>query len=133
VARRWILLVDDDPLQLQTLAEFISGPDIRVTTATDAIQAFIQARDLKPALIISDIQMPNFGNGDITLRELRKDERLRGIPFIFVTGMDLQRATSLLPAGDPTVRLLPKPIDWAVLEKWVFELAGLKIGPETSK
>jgi CheY-like chemotaxis protein len=128
-SRRWILIVDDDPLMLQIIEKFVQGPDIHTTTASDAKQAFIQARDLKPALIISDMMMPGF-YGTATLFELRKDPRTAGIPFIFVTGMTPEKAQALLPPNDPKIRLLTKPIDWAKLGDLVNELSGLKINIE---
>ncbi len=127
--RRWILIVDDDPMMLKMMEEFVHGPDMRVTTAADALQAFIQARDLHPALIISDMQMPGF-YGTATMTELRKDPKTADIPFIFVTGMELAKAEALIPVGAPKVRVLPKPIDWEKLERMVEDLTGLKIGPE---
>jgi CheY-like chemotaxis protein len=128
--RRWILIVDDDPFMRQILEDYVKGPDINATTANDAMQAFIQARDLKPALIISDMQMPGF-YGSATLVELRKDPRTSEIPFIFVTAMDPAKAQALLPRNDPKVRLLTKPVDWAKLGALVTELTGLKIESET--
>ena len=128
--RRWILVVDDDPLMIKMLEEFLQGPDFTVTIASDAMQSFIQARDLKPALVISDMVMPGGHTGDAALRELRKDEKLRAIPFIFVTGMEPSKAQALLPAGDPTVRLMTKPIDWELLRKNIEELSGIKIAKE---
>jgi len=133
MARRWILIVDDDPMMLQVLEKFVQGPEIYVTTASDAKQAFIQARDLKPALIISDMMMPGF-YGTATLFELRKDPRTGGIPFIFVTGMTPAKAASLIPANDPKVRMMTKPIDFDKLADSIRELTGLVItrepGPE---
>jgi two-component system, sensor histidine kinase and response regulator len=129
MARHWILIVDDDPLMLQMLEKFIQGPDIHVTTASDAKQAFIQARDLKPALIISDMMMPGF-YGSATLFELRKDPRTGGIPFIFVTGMAEEKARKLLPPNDPKIRLLFKPFDWKKLADAVRELTGLTLTTE---
>ena len=128
--RQWVLIVDDDPLILQVLEEYVSGPQIRVTTASDALQAFIQARDLKPALIISDIQMGHFGTGDSTLREMRKDERLRSIPFIFISGMEPEKAKLLIPSDDPKIRLMTKPIDFERLSAMIFELTGLTISSD---
>lgn len=124
---KWVLVVDDDPMLLEVISGFLEGCGARVTTASDAMQAFIQARDLKPALVISDIQMPQYGTGDAALRELRKDPRLRGIPFIFMTGMALDKAAALLPKDDPTVRLMGKPLDFDKLAAWVKELAGIEI------
>ncbi|HXT01031.1 MAG TPA: response regulator [Elusimicrobiota bacterium] len=127
--RRWILIVDDDPMMLQMLEQFVRGPEIHVTTASDAKQAFIQARDLKPDLIISDMMMPGF-YGTATLYELRKDPRTGGIPFIFVTGMAPAKAQALLPPNDPKIRLMTKPIEFAKLAEAVKELSGLVIGAE---
>lgn len=124
MARRWILVVDDDPLTLQVVEEFLQDSGFHVTTAADAMQCFIQARDLKPVLVISDIQMPGYGSGDAALRELRKDPRLASIPFIFITGMDLEKAHKLLPSNDPTVRLIRKPLDWELLRRMIAELTG---------
>jgi CheY-like chemotaxis protein len=124
---RWILIVDDEPMMLQMLSEAVEGPDIRVTTAPDAKQAYIQARDLKPALIISDMNMPGF-YGSATLVELRKDPRTADIPFIFVTGMVPEKARALLPQSDPKVRLMAKPIDFVALKAAIHELTGMTIG-----
>jgi len=129
MARRWILIVDDDPLMLQVLEKFVQGPEIYVTTASDAKQAFIQARDLKPALIISDMMMPGF-YGTATLFELRKDPRTGSIPFIFVTGMAPEKVKTLLPPNDPKIRLMTKPIDFDKLAQAVKELSGLVIATE---
>jgi len=129
MARRWILIVDDDPLMLQVLEKFVQGPEIYVTTASDAKQAFIQARDLKPALIISDMMMPGF-YGTATLFELRKDPRTGSIPFIFVTGMAPEKVKTLLPPNDPKTRLMTKPIDFDKLAQAVKELSGLVIATE---
>lgn len=132
MALRWILIVDDDPMMLQVMEGYVRGPDIRVTTATDAKQAFIQARDLKPALIISDMMMPGF-YGSATLYELRKDPITGSIPFIFVTGMAPAKAQSLLPPNDPKIRLLTKPIEFEKLAAAVKELSGLVIGETGSE
>ncbi len=129
-SRRWVLIVDDDPDMLNLLTEFVHGPEMKVTTATDALSAFIQARDLRPALVISDMQMPGF-YGAATLTELRKDPRT-SMPFIFVTGMGLEKAQALVPPGTPGVRFLAKPVDWDKLERYVFELTGMKIGPDSN-
>lgn len=124
---RWILIVDDDPLMLDLLGRVVEGPDVRVTTASDAKQAYIQARDLKPALVISDMMMPGF-YGTAALFELRKDPRTGSIPFIFLTGLTPEKARTLLPPGDPKIRLLSKPIDFAALGSAVHELTGMTIG-----
>lgn len=109
------------------MSDMLCGPNYEVTTAPDALQGFIQARDLKPLIVISDMEMPGYGTGDVGLKDLRKDPRLRHIPFIFVTSMDQEKAKLLLPQGDPTVRLMSKPVDWVKLRAWIKEMCGLEI------
>lgn len=123
--RKWILLVDDDPAILFTLSDALAHPELTITTANDALQAFLQARGISPLLIISDIQMPGFGDGTRTLKMLREDPRIPRVPIIFMTGMDLAKARALLPANDPTVGLIPKPLDLEKLRDYVWKVAGV--------
>ena len=127
MAKNWILIVDDDPAILAVTEAAIAHPALSITTASDALQAFIQARDIKPILVISDIQMPGYGNGPDALKKLREDPRIPRVPFIFVTGMRLDKAKELLPPDDPLIRLMPKPIDYAVLRKLVWGYARIPL------
>lgn len=123
--KKWILIVDDEPANLMLLESVLEHPEFNVTTATDALQAFIQARDLKPFLIISDINMPGYGDGTTTLKRLRQDPRVPICPIIFVTAMDLADARKLLPNNDPTIGLLQKPVNLVMLRDYVWKLAGI--------
>lgn len=122
---KWLLMVDDDPAILAILEDALAHPGLRITTASDALQSFIQARDIKPFLIISDIQMPGFGYGTQTLRMLREDPRIPRVPILFMTGMDLIKARELLPADDPSIGLISKPLDLVRLREYVWRLAGV--------
>jgi CheY-like chemotaxis protein len=123
MAKKWILLVDDDPTVLAVLEAALEHPDLNVTTASDALQAFIQARELKPFLIISDIKMPGYGDGTTTLKRLREDPRVPACPIIFITAMELEEARRLLPANDPLIGLMRKPLELKVLREYVWKLA----------
>lgn len=125
MSKKWLLLVDDDPAILFILEEALQHPSFTITTANDALQGFIQARDLKPFLIISDIQMPGFGTGPSALKRLREDPRVPKCPIIFMTGMDLTKARELLPKNDPTIGLISKPIDIQKVRDYVWKLAGI--------
>ncbi|NNN07387.1 MAG: response regulator [Elusimicrobia bacterium] len=125
MAMKWVLIVDDDPAILMLLSTVLEHPELRITTAEDALQAFIQARDLKPLLIISDIMMPGYGDGTTTLKRLREDPRVPVCPIIFITAMDPAQARPLLPSNDPTIGLMQKPVDLHRLRDYVWKLAGL--------
>jgi DNA-binding response OmpR family regulator len=51
--KKWILLMDDDPTISTVLEAALSHRGLTITTAQDALQAFIQARDLVPLLIMN--------------------------------------------------------------------------------
>jgi CheY-like chemotaxis protein len=123
--KKWVLVVDDDPLMLDLIGSAIEHPELSVTTASDALQAFIQARDLKPFVIISDIQMPGFGDGSTILKRLRAEARMPRMPIIFMTGMNISEAAALLPKNDPTIGLMQKPVDVNMVRDYVWKLAGL--------
>ena len=122
--KKWILVVDDDPSILSMVADALEHPALSVTTATDAAQAFVQARDLKPVVIVSDIQMPGH-DGPSIIEHLRADANVPRMPIVFMTGMDLVKARELLPKGDPTIRLVQKPFDLEMVRDCVWDLAGL--------
>ena len=128
--KKWILTVDDDPAILNILEGALAHPELTITTASDAQQAFIQARDIAPLLIICDIMMPGSGDGTTMLKLLRADPRIPRVPIIFMTSMDLKKARALLPFNDPTIGLIPKPLDLDKLRKYVWDLAGVAAPPD---
>lgn len=134
MAKKWVLVVDDDPLIMMVVADALEHPQIKVTTASDALQAFIQARDLKPIAIISDINMPTFGDGSTILKKLREDPSMPRIPVIFMTGMELSKAQELLPKNDPAIGLMSKPVNLDLLRDYIWKLAGIApAAPPTGK
>ena len=113
--QRWVLVVDDDPSIVALLTDLLESVGCSVTSATDAMQASIQAQTLKPILVITDMMMPGYGTGADVLKRLRADPNLKGVPVVVLTGMLPDQARSVLPANDPLLRLIFKPIDWKVL------------------
>ena len=126
MAKKWVLIVDDDPSILAIVSEAIEHPALSLTTAADAMQAFIQARDLKPLVIITDINMPG-EDGSSILKRLREADpvMMKTVPIIFMTGMALAKAAELLPKNDPMVGLVQKPLNLEMLRGYVWKLAGI--------
>ena len=127
--KKWVLVVDDDPGVLSLVATALEHPVLSMTTAADSLQAFIQARDLKPIVIIADIQMPGYGDGSTILKRLREDSKIPRVPIVFMTAMDLVKARELLPKNDPMVGLMAKPLDLKALRDYVWKLAGIAVPP----
>ena len=79
------LVVDDDPVSLMLLSAWASGAGLTPATATDGLQAHrILLSGLKPAVIITDIEMPNL-DGRALIKRVRENVALSTIPVIVVS------------------------------------------------
>lgn len=123
--KKSILIVDDDPRILTLLEDALAHPDLTLTKASDALKGFIMARDVPPLLIICDIQLPGYGDGMKMLKLLREDPRVPRVPFLFITGMEQKKALAMLPPGDPSIRLMSKPLNLTKLRDYVWKLTGV--------
>ncbi|MDT3404201.1 fused response regulator/phosphatase [Mucilaginibacter terrae] len=82
-----ILLVDDNPLFLKLLIKSFTRKGFSCNSAHDAIQALELLKGMAPDVIISDYEMPVM-NGLEFRQQVLADERLRDIPFMFLTGFE---------------------------------------------
>lgn len=81
-----ILLVDDDPaIQVIVAATLDASGDVTVTRAGSAEEGLALARAGTPDLILLDHFLPDVDGPDV-LTELRRDDDLRDVPVIFLTG-----------------------------------------------
>lgn len=121
--RSFILVVDDDELIRDMIVSKLEGAGYRVTSATDAAESVIQAEGMKLSLIVSDIEMPGFGSGVDALKKLRASSMIpKNLPVVFVTGMPPKEAQKIVPKNDPYIRLMHKPVDWKLLETFIYDM-----------
>ncbi len=85
-----ILLVDDNPLFLKLLKQAFAKSGISCDTALSVTEALEHLQHHTPDIILSDYEMPG-RNGMDFRRELMNEERLKDIPFIFLTGVSDER------------------------------------------
>jgi two-component system, OmpR family, response regulator len=81
-AMRHVLVVDDDTATLGLISEYLSGQDIRVSTATDSREMAWVIAETIVDLIILDLKLAN-EDGLKLLRELRATD---DVPIIVLTG-----------------------------------------------
>lgn len=81
-----ILVVDDSATQLEVLRDALEDRGYRVLTASNGIEAIGQVQACPPALILSDVLMPEL-NGYHLCRLLKNDPATAIIPIILLTNL----------------------------------------------
>lgn len=81
-----ILIVDDTPVNLAMIVEYLEGYGFAIRTARSGETALRSIHYDPPHLILLDILMPGI-DGFETCRRLQADERTRDIPVIFMTAL----------------------------------------------
>jgi EAL domain-containing protein (putative c-di-GMP-specific phosphodiesterase class I) len=102
-----VLVVDDEPLVLRSLARIFAGAGYQVESANDgaAAQALLQHHAFD--LVVSDIDMP--GISGIQLLRIVREHDL-DVPFLLVTGNPgLESAMKAMEYG--ALRYLTKPVE----------------------
>ena len=109
-----VLVVDDDPCIVDFVRMALEDEGYTVVTAVSGHTMGV-ARDLRPAVILLDIAMPDMDGVEVS-KCLRRDPRTAGIPIIVMSAQDRLRAvTALMPVNDR----LPKPFELDHLYKKV--------------
>jgi class 3 adenylate cyclase len=109
-----IILVDDNPSNLRAGKNVLSEK-YEVFTVPSAAKMFEILKDIKPAMILLDIEMPEM-SGYEAIRDLKAREETRDIPVIFLTGKtDTENELEGLDLG--AVDYITKPFQPALLLK----------------
>jgi DNA-binding response OmpR family regulator len=85
--RRKILVVEDDPDQLEAIRGNLKAAGFAIGTATNGVDALVKTRTVTPDLIVLDLMLPQLNGLDIC-KTLREDPATASIPVIMLTGMD---------------------------------------------
>jgi DNA-binding response OmpR family regulator len=104
-----ILLIDDDPKQIQFLAAILRRHEYRVFAALDGRDGLSKAAAKPPDLILVDLYMPDI-DGQATMRLFKAHPTLQHIPLICLTVSNrLDDKLSAFEAG--AVDYITKPFD----------------------
>jgi CheY-like chemotaxis protein len=104
-----ILVVDDQPINVQLLKRKLEREGIRVTAAYNGLEALDFVKKEKPDLILLDVMMPDMDGIEVCQR-LQSHEDTRGIPVIFITARTAKES-KLEGLGVGAVDYITKPID----------------------
>ena len=120
-----VLIIDDDPEFTEAVSNVLDAKGYDVDSAPNGKIGVAKAKEQKPDIILLDVMMTTKSEGFDVAREMYKDEKLRNVPVIIITGV---RKEMSLPFGFepdetwlPVKGVLEKPVKPEVLLKTVEE------------
>jgi adenylate cyclase len=84
-----ILIVDDEPFNLDLLEQELADYDYAIERATDGVEALEKTGTFRPDVILLDYMMPKM-NGLEVVKKLRASEQHKAIPVILLTAKATQ-------------------------------------------
>lgn len=119
-----ILIVDDNPANVEILQMRLMANSYAVITAADGEMGLTMAREKLPDLILLDIMMPKMDGFEVC-RQLKGDPNLPFMPIILVTAKTESKdvVAGLEAGGD---EYLTKPVDHAALVARVKSMLRIK-------
>jgi signal transduction histidine kinase len=121
-----VVIAEDSPTQAELLRTTLTEAGYGVTVAANGREALASARVVKPAVVITDVVMPDM-DGYQLCRAVKSDDRLRDVPVMIVTSLSaIDDIVMALESGaDNFIR---KPFDpRALLARLDFLLANRKL------
>ncbi|AVP56997.1 hybrid sensor histidine kinase/response regulator [Pulveribacter suum] len=85
-----VLVVDDSITVRRVTQRLLAREGYRVALAADGLQALERLQEERPAVVLSDIEMPRMDGFDLA-RNIRADEALRELPIIMITSRIAQK------------------------------------------
>jgi len=105
-----ILIVEDDEDSRVYLEQALAAQGYEIASAGNGVQALEYCNTDPPGLIISDIMMPEMDGFELC-RQIKKDESLKAIPFVFYTATYIDSRDKELGLSLGALRYLIKPMD----------------------
>ena len=85
-----VLVVDDSLTVRRVTQRLLTREGYRVVTAKDGLDALERLAEERPAVMLSDIEMPRMDGFDL-LRNVRADARLAGLPVVMISSRIAQK------------------------------------------
>jgi two-component system, OmpR family, response regulator VicR len=93
-----ILFIEDEPTLQKELEEILNQENFQILSSFDGTQGLEMAKKEKPDLILLDLILPK-KDGFEVLKELKADDKLKGIPVIILSNLegtgDVEKALEL--------------------------------------
>ena len=117
-----VLIVDDEPFNIEVLEQALDGTDYQVVSSANGQEAWEKIQSEQPDLILLDLMMPVM-DGFAVLAKVKENSMLRDIPIIIVSAEhDSKSVVKGIKQGAEDY--LTKPVDTAQFLKKVKEFLG---------
>lgn len=114
-----ILVIEDDEYSRDALAHLLTAEGYEAESANDGESGIAQAQELRPDVIVLDLNLPGI-DGNQVIRMLRKDQLLREVPILVVTGDEDRAGQSAVEMG--AAGYLTKPVEFDDLIRAISDL-----------
>ncbi len=104
-----VLVVDDEPNVLRSLAQYLTIEDFTVETAGNGVEALEKVASFGPELILLDVMMPGMDGFEV-LEKIKEDPAHVNTPIIMLTAKD-QSADVLKGYQSGATSYLVKPFN----------------------
>lgn len=84
-----ILIVDDNPANLELLGDYLEEAGFEIVVAQDGVSALDITRKIHPGIILLDVMMPDM-DGFTVCSKIKSDAQTKDIPVIFLTSLHEQ-------------------------------------------
>jgi DNA-binding response OmpR family regulator len=123
MAGKKILIVEDENVQLTTLARGLKSAGFEIVAARDGLTAISTARKEQPDLIVLDLGIPA-GDGFVVMQRLQMLINTGTIPIIVLSSRTpVGNRDAALKAG--AIAYIHKPLDMPLLLKAINDALGL--------
>lgn len=111
--RKTILFLEDEEELLSTVGALLREQGYNVITARRAEDASVVLHREPPDLILADIKLPGIDGFDF-FKEVQMDEKLKKIPFVFLTAFNDMNA-SVYAKKHGAAEYITKPFEFEYL------------------
>jgi len=125
--KKKVLLVEDDPDQMNLISIYLSGEPYEIIKASDGLEAIRLLDVITPDIILMDVLMPGMGGIDVchTVKRQDKFRGLHRVPVVLMTSLtDMDNKLNAIKAGADDV--IFKPVDRRLLVERVKYLLEAK-------
>lgn len=121
-----ILIVEDNLLNLKLFTDLLGDRGHVVHSTKNGLEALALVRDLRPGLVIMDINLPGRSGLDV-IQDIRADEAVGQVPILVVTAFAMPADAALIQQAGGNACLF-KPIGLDEFVETAERLMGFPSG-----